>query len=626
MSLVKKWYQILNVLLVKEYIADEKLSDIIQTTSQTLKKNIELLNDQLKGIASILWEKDRCYLRIENHSEFKEIMNGKLKKDMDFNSSSKRMAFILKTLLNTRDFVTVDSLAERIEVSRGTINKDLKNIKKIVSDFGMSLYGTPNKGIKIVGDELNKRLVLLYYVYDYYFTDYKLKDGTAEYISKIAEEYQLNNYNAGILKKVAGITLDRVEKGFYLEKEIPYYNNYEKNSGSVKMFLHHLEKEYNITLRPYDQDFIIFPINIRNSACVKKESMEKYDKNIRELFDDMIKEIRANFILELDDNQLFEEIKYHLMFMVNRLVFHIEPFNLFYDEIEKKYPFSYELAKMAANVIESRLMISVAPSEISYLAVYFELMLYYKGQKSKQKKIAIISNLGKGTTMFIRKQIQEILGPDVAILQFSEQNYKKQNLGDFFAVFSTFPVEIDKKIPVIQVNNLFDYNYVINEWNKIEKERSFVIAELDFSFTVLDEEKSYFDNVEFMIRKLIEDKKLNPDFINLWREREKKQSTIFEEGIAFPHTLNRGFNSIVLNVGVFKNPLLVGGKSVQIVFLAGIPENIDVDVENSLLNMYDLIFRIARMKEIHSKIGELTNEKEFISFLKKTLYGNCPVK
>lgn len=88
------------------------------------------MNDQLKGIASILWEKGSYYLYIENYSAFKEIMNGELKKDMDFNSSSKRIAFILKTLLNTKGFVTMDSLAERIEVSRGTVNKDVKNIKK----------------------------------------------------------------------------------------------------------------------------------------------------------------------------------------------------------------------------------------------------------------------------------------------------------------------------------------------------------------------------------------------------------------------------------------------------------------------------------------------------------------
>ena len=616
-SLVKKWYLILNTLLVKEYITAEKLSDITQTTSQTLKKNIELLNDQLKGIASILWEKGSYYLYIENYSAFKEIMNGELKKDMDFNSSSKRIAFILKTLLNTKGFVTMDSLAERIEVSRGTVNKDVKNIKKIISDFGISLYGIPNKGIKIVGDELNRRLLLLYYVYDYYFADYKLKKSTVEYIDKIAEEYQLSNYNTAIMKKVVGITLDRVGKGFYINKEIPYYNNYEGNSSFIKRFLYHLEKEYDIALGPYDRDFVIFPVNIRNSAYVKKESMEKYEKGIKDLFNDMIRKIRANFMLELDDNQLFEEMKYHLMFMVNRLVFHIESFNLFYDEIEKKYPFSYELAKMAANVIESRLMISVAQPEISYLAVYFELILYHKDRENRQKQIAIVSNFGKGTSMLIKKQIQEILGPEVTILQFSEQNYTKQNFKIFFAVFTTFPIEIDKRIPVIQVANLFDNNWVISEWNKIEQEQNFDIAYIDFSFTVLDEEKSYFDNVKFMICRLIKDKKLNPNFINLWQEREKKQSTIFEQGIAFPHALNKGFNKIVLSVGVFKNQLFVGNQSIQIVFLAGIPENIDDGAENSLLEMYDLIFRIARRKEIHQKIGETTNGKEFISLLKR---------
>ena len=52
---------------------------------------------------------------------FDEIMQGKLKTASDFNSASKRIAYLLNRLIETEDFLRMDDLSEEVGVSRGTV-------------------------------------------------------------------------------------------------------------------------------------------------------------------------------------------------------------------------------------------------------------------------------------------------------------------------------------------------------------------------------------------------------------------------------------------------------------------------------------------------------------------------
>ncbi|MGO3196417.1 BglG family transcription antiterminator [Vagococcus salmoninarum] len=423
MSLTNKWYQILNILLVKRQVASDELGQMTNLSSQTLKKNIELLNEQLAETAEITHNKKEFELQISNLAAFQTIMTGKLKKETDFNSSGKRMAYILKSLINTGDFVLIDDLSEVLQVSRGTVNKDIKAIKKQIMDFGVSLQGVPNKGIQIVGDEFNLRLIILQGVYDFYSDEYPLTEETKKWADGLAKYYKLDQSTLALLKKVIAISIARILNKLPMNEPISYYNNFEYNTDVMQDFMIFLEKEYLLTLGKYDQDFISFPINTRTTAMVEASHMAQYEIGVREVFDDMMAEIRNNFITELDDEELFEILKYHLMFMLNRIIFHVELFDLFMAEIQLKYPFSFELAKVAVSVIETKLMIPMNPIEASYLTIYFELVLNKKTGDAGTKKVAIVCSTGRGTAALIHRQLKEVLGTGIEIVQYSETDY-----------------------------------------------------------------------------------------------------------------------------------------------------------------------------------------------------------
>lgn len=99
MSLTNNWYQLLNVLLVKRRVDVRDLSDLTHLSVPTLKKNIDLLNEQMTDIAFIDKTSKIIELHIYDVASFRTIMSGSLKEDTDFNSQGKRIAFCLKQLI-----------------------------------------------------------------------------------------------------------------------------------------------------------------------------------------------------------------------------------------------------------------------------------------------------------------------------------------------------------------------------------------------------------------------------------------------------------------------------------------------------------------------------------------------
>ncbi|MGZ7196675.1 PTS sugar transporter subunit IIA, partial [Streptococcus pyogenes] len=70
-------------------------------------------------------------------------------------------------------------------------------------------------------------------------------------------------------------------------------------------------------------------------------------------------------------------------------------------------------------------------------------------------------------------------------------------------------------------------------------------------------------------------------------EREKQESTIFGNGIGFPHTINQVGNKTILMLGVLDETHCEKGEVVDLIFLVAIPPKIEDKMETELLELYD---------------------------------------
>jgi len=305
------------------------------------------------------------------------------------------------------------------------------------------------------------------------------------------------------------------------------------------------------------------------------------------------------------------------LYLINRSIFHVKPNEMFFGELEKKYPFSFEVAKVAAHSISTDIKRQITGAEIDYLTLYFEMTL----RRTKQDlslNVAIISNTGHGTANIIRRQIERILGDGTNFTQLSEDNYLKEDLSQFFVIFTTIPLqEVPDIVPIIRIANIFSDQWLSDQLQRVKATNTKLIDSILFDLNHLDTNKSYECNLNFMIDDLKEAEIVDEAFKDRIMAREKKQPTIFDNGIAFPHAINSQSQNITLTIGVCSPDYHVGDDKVNLIILLAVPESLSSENETKLFELYDVIFRMANENNFKEDIYEMFEKSDFIEYIER---------
>jgi lichenan operon transcriptional antiterminator len=247
-----------------------ELQKQLAMSPQTVRKSIETLNEELLDIAMIVQKNNEFHIEIQHYDQFDVIMAGSLKKQSDFNSSSKRVAFIIQRLIEADDFVLMDDLSEELGVSRGTVVKDIRSMKRRIESFAVTVNGTPNRGMQIVGDEFELRLLHIYYVQEY-FAETFLTEETKKLLQEMTQTSGMIKSHGQLLQKVVSIVLQRVLSGNLLAALPKAYTNDVQHHERIEQLIYHLEVTYNVTLSQLEQAFIVFPFNMSATDLREKK-------------------------------------------------------------------------------------------------------------------------------------------------------------------------------------------------------------------------------------------------------------------------------------------------------------------------------------------------------------------
>lgn len=614
MALVDRWYNILYILETNPNVTQHELENTLGTSRQTLKKNIELLNKELGSIANITFENQQYNLSIIKFDEYDKILSGRLKKESDFNSSSKRIAYILKRLIEQDKPIIIDDLSEELSVSRGTVTNDINSIRKTIQTYGIEIIGVTNKGLKISGSELNLRLLYINIVLDYFAME-RISESTKQSVLSKCRELNVPKQSINLLLRVIETVFMRIDNGYHLVEELDYYNNFISRTETFEHLITFLEVEYNITLSGGESDFICYPLNIYNQG---DELGKEYDFEITKIiFDQMMYKIHGLFIIEFDESKLFEEIKVHLSHLINRLIMNVQTKDLFLNELEAKYPLSYAMGKVAAQAISNIMNRPVPAVEISYLTLYIEMAIS-RSNHTSSRDIAVICHTGRGTAAMIKRQLQRVLGSNVNVTAYSQSEVTDELLSKYFAIFTTIPLRQDfLTIPVIQLSTIFDDNYIRQQWEMVERTQSLNSDYIEAVVTKLDSNLTYEENLQKMTAKLKQNMLIDSDFEQRILKREEIKSTVFDKGIAMPHAINKYGKKLVLNVGQFNEPFKTKNSVVEVVFMIGIPESATAIIENVLLDIYDFFFVAANNQTIKQELIDAENASDIKILIQK---------
>ncbi|AXY24961.1 hypothetical protein CL176_02365 [Suicoccus acidiformans] len=609
MGILNRWYRLLNYLVSNDQVSLSNIQQNLNVSQQTVKSTINLLNNELSGIAQIIEHNGYYYIEIYKYNEFENILNGSLKQMSDYNSSSKRQAYIIRQLVEAKDYILIQDLADDLSVSRGTVNNDLRSLRQISLKYDVIVNSAPNKGLKLEGSEFGIRLLEIYHSADYFH--YKvITDEEVQLIYRLQEKYRFRRRDAYLLLKVLDISLFRVFHGDDMSI-IENYINYSRKESYLDELITGIEYNFRISLSEEEIDFISFPLNLNANNLKINQNDLKDNIKFMSTFEKIVSELNSTYFLDFNFDELFDEIANHLIFLINRLIFKHSSDDIFHGEIEKKYPMSFQLAKHTLNILKDAYNSETTLLEADYLALYFELVSKTNEEMADRKEIAIICNTGKGTAAMVRRQIERVIGQDIKISQFSEANYETEDLSKYFAIITTIPLEsISNDIPMIYLSNIFNDKYLSSEWNKIISNRDDFTDDFE---VVLHEVKrtQYEELILDMILDLESEGLVDLTFRDRILAKDESRTLITDNGIALPHEINYEDNKIIINIAKLTNHISIKDKIIDLVILLAIPNQMKEN-DNALLNLYDLIFGVAQNNNLKDNIMKAKSINEMI--------------
>lgn len=161
-----------------EYIRAESLSKRFRVTTKTIRSDIGMINDTIHSLKmSIEFRKGKGYYFLTQDQQRSDELIAQFQYRFydiyDLRENFKeRVNLLLRNLLETEDWIKLETLAQQVGLTSAAISKELKEVRKILSAYHLELRSRPYYGLKICGSEIQFRYCLMDSITYFY---YKIK-------------------------------------------------------------------------------------------------------------------------------------------------------------------------------------------------------------------------------------------------------------------------------------------------------------------------------------------------------------------------------------------------------------------------------------------------------------------
>ena len=621
--------RLLNILESNFLVQDQYLLDVLKVSSKTISNEIKSLNELFEDCAYIENKNSNYSLFITKLEEYLKRKRSIYEASVNFDSSKVRLVYIFKTLVSSGESTLIDDLAFEMIVSRTTLNSDIKKLNDIISSYNLVIKGKPNTGIKVVGLEKDIRIFILENIFNYMYKEDIFDKDDNMFFDETFEKYKIDKQAKAEFFRYLTVSLDRFANGFYLNFEEKQYEELLNKYAQpfIKEISDYIENKYKICLTTDEIKFLAIcfatmrvPTKI-NKIRENLKYTEEYTKLVQEILETVVYE----YGLEFDTSDIIEEFIYHIYFLMERLKYGVRYNNNMKEKIKEQYPVSYKIAKTASKVINNKYNYIVSEDEISYLAIYFETLLKKIKVQSENLSILLVTNSGPAYSKLMINEIESIIvnSQVSAYTTFEKVDYSKFNI-----IISTEDIKFETEMPVIYQNEILDKMYLKKEINflqyvnkmnnpSIRGMESVLLSSMrEETFFKCDSKKTYAENIDFMIEELIKQHLVDDKFLKRIREREKKSSMIFEKNVAFPHTINKLGDDLIIALGVSEKGFK-DNEDLKLIFMACVPEG----EKNGLIlaKTYDELISIIKDEKLITDISKIDNYDLLVNyFIKNT--------
>lgn len=627
--------QIVRYVLANPGISSADLSQHFDVSERTIRTYVKRANERLDGFACLVKKNRGGYsvkvtdgpaLNAWLESMHMNIARGNMQPE-------DRVAYLLNDLLDRTDWVTVDELCHALCVSRPTVSGDLKRVEERLEEFGLKIEKRPHYGIRVIGEELSRRLCLASSVVESLAreeaaTGKALPGGgdktsivegaqagpcrmtSLDKIAKIVDaavdefDFQINSLTYQNLLVHISIALMRIQEGNYVPVDLGANSCIcdDRVADVAAGIATRIKDELGVELPESEQSYIAIHLAGKemiadpDTALEGKEGEETglvISEEVWSVVTQMLEVVWKSFRYDFrDDLELRMNLARHIVPLVVRLRYHLHIDNPILTDIRRRYPLAYSMALDSSAVLAEHYGATLSENEVGFIAMAFALSLERHRTELPKKNILVVCASGRGSARMLEYRYRQEFGAYVDSIQTCDvAHVSKADFSKIDYVFTTVPLREALPVPVRQIEFFFD-DAEVREVRRLLSTRE--PDALDPSFAARFSKQLFFahktfaskkEALVFLCKQMEGTGRVAENFSELVMRREDCVATSFGNEVAMPHPLEPVCDRSFAAVALLDEPLDWGNGSVKAIFMVAI----STEDNDELGGMFDVL-------------------------------------
>lgn len=571
-----------------EPVSSLALSQEIGCSTKTIQNEIKEVNKELKN-CEIVSIRGIGY-KIEGNIDDIDIKNSDL---YDYD----RVEYIIKKIINLsstdKDTIKLEDLADSMYVSLSTVKNDLKEVKKILNEYNLKISSKHKQGICI---EASEEDIIKFII---------------NYSNKVDNSLNIKDFlNNNIIENLFSIKKILLDTLSY-ENMILTDNEFKNIVNYISIYLSRNNTNQSDFIKEYIKKY---------KSKKEKPISEDEQLLIRKAIKEFCRDLNIATSINLSHDKIFEECLFnHICNLYKRADLGINQYEITAGEIKLKYPFPFELGKIAKKTIEKNLNMEISEDEVENIALHIggALERIDKRDEKKVYRTIIVCTSGVGTSMLIKSKLENIFKGKLEIIKvIPSYLIDYVNVLDIDFVISTVEVNLEN-VNVIKVSPMLTDKEIKLIEKYIETENVYIDLDIQNLFSselffkdIKAETRSQV--IDIMSKKLVEKGYIDDTMRQSYFERETIATTEIGNMVAIPHGAKGEVYENKVAIGILKEPISWEVGKVRLIIMLALDKEKILDYEEVFSKIYKRVDSIAKV----ISICENKSYEKFINLFK----------
>lgn len=552
-KLTKRQFSLLMIVNENSGITVKNIAQKLRLTVSTVKKELMEMEDLFK----------EYHVDIDINAKNQLVKHGEANISALVCDAEKMIEFsihdqILMFLCLHKDYKVMQDIADVLYVSKSLVEKQTTQMLK---EYGIKLESIRHNGIRFQASQAERREYFVTMIAPYlsgnsYIEDMQRFHNQHFPILHYFEEELILRIEEilDFLQKIAPFSLTDESRNLLFAYSLIQQYSIDNELGNIESTFSEIMRDnpekiqfdgvvnlinehYELGLSEDEKNYLAYILmTLRKQKVLNNEMIIS---QMADMITEIYEKVKKDLFIDLsEDKELTEGLSLHIYSTIHRRSFTENDFIEYQiREMRKKYPLGYEMATIAASVIQEYYDFKISENEMTYQAFHFQAAIERLKEHEEKLKTIVVCQYGSAAANLIGAKVMRKFSLIQVTATMSRHEFlaKLKELKNVDLVLSTDKLEAGN-IPVVRVSPALNQNQIdliqtrILQHN-VMKELSIYLMEADF---IEGEYSSKEEIINALINRLEEENSVKKEYRKSVFDRENISST--SDGyVAIPH-------------------------------------------------------------------------------------------